>query len=105
VTTLASKRCRCFLTAGAGLLSIVFAASVAAQERQEPALRSVGRGAPVSAPLYAVPTNPAEMPAFFAKLRQGSKMVGPTQFPADPRDPTSQPFFVGSEKTAMCLPA
>jgi len=44
-------------------LSIALLTSIAAQERQEPAVRSVGRGAPVSAPLYVVPTNPADMPA------------------------------------------
>jgi hypothetical protein len=96
VTTLASKRHGPLLTAGAGLLSIVLAASVAAQGRQEGPVRSLGRGAPVSAPLYTVPTNPAEIPAFTQAVLQGPKLVGPFQFQANPQGPTNETFFVGS---------
>jgi hypothetical protein len=96
VTTPASKRRRSFLTAGGGLLSIALLTSVAAQERQAPAVRSVGRGAPVSAPLYVVPTNPAEMQAFLQTVLQGPEIVGPFQFRADPQGLTNRSFFVGS---------
>jgi hypothetical protein len=93
---IATKRCRSRLVAGTCLLSMALATSVAAQERPGSPVQSVGRGAPVSVPLYVLPANPAEIPAFQLEVLQGSKIVGPYQFPANPGDPASQPFFVGS---------
>ena len=95
---IATKLCRSRLITGAGLLSIALAASVAAQGIPGPAVQSVGRGVPVSVPLYVVPANPAEMPAFFAEVTQSSNIVGPLQFPAAPADPSSQPSFLGSAR-------
>ncbi len=95
---IATKLCRSRLITGAGLLSIALAASVAAQGIPGPAVQSVGRGVPVSVPLYVVPANPAEMPAFLAEVTQSSNIVGPLQFPAAPADPSSQPSFLGSAR-------
>ncbi len=92
----ASKRRRSLLTTGAGLLSIALATAVAAQGGQEPAVRSVGRSARLSALLYVVPTNPAEMPVFVQTVLHGPKIVGPFQFRASPQGPTNETFFVGS---------
>jgi hypothetical protein len=103
VTTFASRPYRPWLTTVVGLWSIVFAASVGAQTREETAVHSVGRGAPVSTPLYVVPTNPAEVPTLFAKVQQGTKIVGPYQFPGNPAN-GNQPRFIGSAKNGDVPP-
>jgi hypothetical protein len=83
---IATKFCRSRLIASAGLLSIALAASVAAPERPGPPAQSVGRGVPVSVPLYMLPaTRQGSRPS--NRGVPGPNVVGPYQFPANPGDP------------------
>jgi hypothetical protein len=84
------------LATGASVLLMVVASSPLAQAQREAPVHSIGRGAPVSVPLYTPPSNPAEMQSFLQTVLQGSKIVGPLQFQADPRGLVNQSFFVGS---------
>jgi hypothetical protein len=87
---------RLLRAAGASLLSMAAALQVLAQTEQAARVESAGRGAPVSDPLYVMPMNPAEVPAFLQMVLQGPKIVGPYQFRANPQGLVNESFFVGT---------
>ena len=82
---------------GASLLTILAAASVAAQVRPAP-VASAGRGAPVAEPLYVAPPELARNWPFTEEVLQGRKLVGPFLVPPEPGNAGAKPMFVGSAR-------